>query len=128
MNAGDLDFLLTEIHNLAFVNPFGEERDRIEDRIVSRLGWTEPSLEGNPIFTKEFNQVLHWVWVGEQALLDGMAKEFSTTSRSERMASLAYFSLYHEIVDDLDSLIEGPEGDSTNNRKLFRKIEELGRG
>ena len=55
MNAADLDFLLTEIHNLAFVNPFGNERDRTEERIVSKLGWTEPSLERNPIFTKEFN-------------------------------------------------------------------------
>jgi len=81
-------------------------------------------LKGNPIFTKEFNQVLHWVWVGEQALLDGMAKEFRTVSRAERMASLAYFSLYHEVVDDLDSLIEGSEGDSIVNRKLFRRIEE----
>ena len=124
MDAAELDFLLTEIHNLAFVNPFGNERDRTEERIVSKLGWTEPSLERNPIFTKEFNQVLHWVWVGEQALLDGMAKEFRTTSRAERMASLAYFSLYHEIVDDLDRLIEGTEGDSASNRKVFRKIEE----
>jgi DNA-binding NtrC family response regulator len=124
MTKGDLEFLLTEIHNLAFVNPFGQERDRTEERIVSRFGWTEPSLEGNPIFTKEFNQVLHWVWVGEQALLDGMAKEFRTVSGAKRMASLAYFSLYHKIVDDLDSLIEGPEGDSVVNRKLFRRIEE----
>ena len=124
MNKQDLEFLLTEIHNLASVNPFGSERDRTEDRLVSRLGWTEPALEGNPIFTKEFNQVLHWVWVGEQALLDGMAKEFRTASMGKRMASLAYFSLYHEIVDDLDSLIEGPEGDSVGNRKIFRRIEE----
>jgi DNA-binding NtrC family response regulator len=124
MNKEDLEFLLTEIHNLAFVNPFGSERDRTEERIVSRLGWTEPIFKGNPIFTKEFNQVLHWVRVGERALLDGMAKEFRTASLGKRMASLAYFSLYHEIVGDLDSLIEGPEGDSVGNRKIFRRIEE----
>ena len=124
MNKENLEFLLTEIHHLAFVNPFGSERDRTEDRMVSRLGWTEPSREGNPIFTKEFNQVLHWVRVGERALLDGMAKEFRTVSHQKRITSLAYFSLYHEIVDDLDSLIAGPEGDSVGNRKIFRKIEE----
>ena len=50
-------------------------------------------------------------------------KEFES-SDSDRMASLAYFSLYHQIVDDLDRLIEGPEGDSIANRKLFRRIEE----
>ena len=39
------------------------------------------------------------------------------------MASLAYFSLYHELVDDLDALIESEESDLTANRKLFKKIE-----
>ena len=124
MDKVDLDFLLTEIHALAFVNPFGEERDRIEQRILSKMAWVDSPMDRNPVFTKEFNQVLHWVWVGEKALLDGMAKEFRTTSKAERMASLAYFSLYHKIADDLDRLIAGPEGDSVGNRKIFRRIEE----
>ena len=123
MNVGDLDFLLTEIHALAFVNPFGKERDRIEARILSKMGFVNSLIDSNPIFTKEFNQVLQWVWVGEKALLDGKVKEFQS-SHSDRIASLAYFSLYHEIVDDLDRLIESPEGDSIANRKLFRRIEE----
>ena len=123
MNVSSLDFLLAEIHALAFVNPFGKERDRIEARILSKMGYVNSLVDSNPIFTKEFNQVLQWVWVGEQALLDGKVKEFES-SHSDRMASLAYFSLYHEIVDDLDRLIEGPEGDSIANRKLFRRIEE----
>ncbi len=123
MDVGSLDFLLTEIHALAFVNPFGKERDRIEARILSKMGFVNSLIDSNPIFTKEFNQVLQWVWVGEQALLDGKVKEFES-SHSDRMASLAYFSLYHEIVDDLDRLIEGPEGDSIANLKLFRRIEK----
>ena len=123
MDVGSLDFLLTEIHALAFVNPFGKERDRIEAGILTKMGFVNSLIDSNPIFTKEFNQVLQWVWVGEQALLDGKVKEFES-SHSDRMASLAYFSLYHEIVDDLDRLIEGPEGDSIANRKLFRRIEE----
>ena len=123
MNVSGLDFLLSEIHALAFVNPFGKERDRIEARILSKMGYVNSLIDSNPIFTKEFNQVLQWVWVGEQALLDGKVKEFES-SHSDRMASLAYFSLYHQIVDDLDRLIEGPEGDSIANRKLFRRIEE----
>ena len=123
MNVSGLDFLLSEIHALAFVNPFGKERDRIEARILSKMGYVNSLIDSNPIFTKEFNQVLQWVWVGEQALLDGKVKEFES-SHSDRMASLAYFSLYHEIVDDLDRLIEGPEGDSIANLKLFRRIEK----
>ena len=123
MNVSSLDFLLTEIHALAFVNPFGKERDRIEARILTKMGFVNSQIDSNPIFTQEFNQVLQWVWVGEQALLDGKVKEFES-SHSDRMASLAYFSLYHQIVDDLDRLIEGPEGDSIANRKLFRRIEE----
>ena len=123
MDVSSLDFLLAEIHALAFVNPFGKERDRIEARILSKMGYVNSPIDSNPIFTKEFNQVLQWVRVGEQALLDGKVKEFES-SHSDRMASLAYFSLYHEIVDDLDRLIEAPEGDSIANRKLFRRIEE----
>jgi DNA-binding NtrC family response regulator len=124
MNKGELDFLLTEIHNLAFVNPFGRERDQVEGRILSKMGCSESPISANPMFTKDFNQVLHWVWVGEKALLEGMANEFSIVSKAERMASLAYFSLYHEIVDDLDNLIAYTEGNSVHNRKLFRRIEE----
>lgn len=124
MNAADLDFLLTEIHALAFVNPFGRERDQAEKRILSKMGFSESPISANPIFTKDFNQVLHWVWVGEKALLEGMADEFKTVSRAGRLASLAYFSLYHELVDDLDDLITESEGDSVRNRKLFRRIEE----
>ena len=104
MNKIDLEFLLTEIHSLAFVNPFGKERDEVEGRILSKLGWVDSPITVNPLFTKEFNQVLHWVWAGEKALLGGMAKEFVSV-RADRMASLAYFSLYHEIVEDLDALI-----------------------
>ena len=33
-----------------------------------------------------------------------------------------FFSL-HEIIDDLDSLIESMGADSISNRKLFKKIE-----
>ena len=122
MNKIDLEFLLTEIHALAFVNPFGKERDQVEARILAKMGWVDSPINVNPVFTKEFNQVLHWVCVGEKALLGGMSKEFAS-SRSDRMASLAYFSLYHEIIEDLDALISGAEGDSSSNRKIFRKID-----
>ena len=123
MNKDDLEFLLTEIHALAFVNPFGKERDQVEARILAKMGWVDSPINENPVFTKEFNQVLHWVCVGEKALLGGMSKEFAS-SRSDRMASLAYFSLYHEIIEDLDALISGAEGDSSSNRKIFRRIEQ----
>ena len=52
-----------------------------------------------------------------------MVKDFASTLRAEQMASLAYFSLYHELVDDLDALIECSESNSIANRKLFKKIE-----
>jgi DNA-binding NtrC family response regulator len=52
-----------------------------------------------------------------------MAKGYESAVRAEQMASLAYFSLYHELVDDLDDLIESEESDLTANRKLFKKVE-----
>ena len=123
MDKFKLGFLLENIHSLAFVNPFAGQRDEIEGRIISQFGWSKLSGSINRVFTKEFNQVLYWVDKGEQALLSGMVKDFNSTLRAEQMASLAYFSLYHELVDDLDALIESEESDSTANRKLFKKIE-----
>ncbi|MBT5717210.1 MAG: sigma 54-interacting transcriptional regulator [Opitutae bacterium] len=108
---------------MTFVNPFGSQRDEIEERIIKQLGWSEQFGPMNPIFTKEFNQVLHWVEQGEKDLLGGMAKDFDSILQAEQMASLAYFSLYHKLVDDLDGLIAGAESDSVSNRKVFRKIE-----
>jgi len=118
-----LDFLLENIHSLAFVNPFAGQRDEIEGTIISQMGQTEKPWIRNSKFTNEFNQVLYWVEQGEQSLLSGMAKGYGSAVRAEQMASLAYFSLYHELVDDLDALIESEEPDSTANRKLFKKIE-----
>lgn len=118
-----LDFLLENIHSLAFVNPFAEKRDEIEKAILCQMGWTENLQETNLKFTKEFNQVLYWVEQGEHSLLSGMVNGYESSVRAEQMASLAYFSLYHEHVDDLDALIESKESDSILNRKLFRKIE-----
>lgn len=123
MDKRKIGFLLEKIHSLAFVNPFGGERDKIEEMIISEMGWSEQPWIGNLKFTKEFNQVLYWVKQGEQYLLGGMAKDYGSALRAEQMASLAYFSLYHELVDDLDSLIENEESDLNANRKLFKKIE-----
>ncbi len=123
MDKSKLSFLLEGIHSLAFVNPFADQRDEVEGMILRQLGWSEKPIERNSKFTKEFNQVLHWVEQGEQALLGGMVKDFDSTLQAEQMASLAYFSLYHELVDDLDALIESEESDLTANRKLFKKIE-----
>ncbi|MDA8824041.1 sigma 54-interacting transcriptional regulator [Opitutales bacterium] len=119
----DLSFLLKEIHTLTFVNPFGSQRDEIEERILKQLGVAEVSGPVNPIFTKEFNQVLYWVDQAEKFLLGGMVKNFDFTVRAEQIASLAYFSLYHKLVDDIDSLINSVEGDTVFNRQLFKKIE-----
>ena len=105
MKKGDLEFLLDEIHQLAFLNPFGKESDLCEQRILSRLGWSDSSRRNNPIFTDSFNQVLHWVGVAEKTLLDGSAEGFGKPLERERMTSLAYFSLFHELIDDLDHMI-----------------------
>ena len=122
MNKSDLSFLLKEIHTLTFVNPFGSQRDEIEERILKQLGVAEVSGPINPIFTKEFNQVLYWVDQAEQSLLGGMVKNFDSTVRAEQIASLAYFSLYHKLVDDFDSLINRAEGDTVSNRQLFKRF------
>ena len=123
MRESELSFLLESIQSLAFVNPFASERDEIEGAILSQIGWTENLQETNSKFTKEFNQVLHWVREGEQFLLMGKDNILCSVLRAQQKASLAYFSLFHEIIDDLDSLIESMGADSISNRKLFKKIE-----
>ena len=123
MDKLSLDFLLESIHLLAFVNPFAEQRDEIEGTIMRQMGGAERPWIRNSKFTNEFNQVLYWVEQAEQSLLSGMAKGYESAVRAEQMASLAYFSLYHELVDDLDDLIESEESDLTANRKLFKKVE-----
>ena len=124
MNIGDLGFLLTKIDEMAFTNPFGVRRDQLEAEILTRLGRESTTSGGNQLFTRDFNQVLHWVWVAERTLLEGACERFVSNSGIERLASLAYFSLYHELVDDLDQLIKSTEVDVSGNRKLFQKIEQ----
>ena len=86
------EFLLECIQTLAFINPFAGERDEIEGNIISRMGWTENLQETNSRFTKEFNQVLHWV-EGERILLMGKDNKFRSVLRAEQKGILAYFSL-----------------------------------
>ena len=102
--------MLESIQALAFVNPFANERDEIEGKIISRMGWAENLQDMNSKFTNEFNQVLHWVREGEQFLLMGKDNKLRSVLRAEQKASLAYFSLFHELIDDLDSLIESLDG------------------
>ena len=119
-----MSFLLEKIHSLTFMNPFSTKRDEIESDIIEHLGWSERPQGKNTIFTKEFSVVLDWVEEGQKSLLNGMVGSFNSVLRSEQIASLAYFSLYHKLIDDLDDLISGVEEDSIANRKLFKKIEQ----
>ena len=123
MKESELSFLLESIQSLAFVNPFANERDEIEEAILSQLGWAENLQDTNSKFTKELNQVLHWVREAEQFLLMEKDNKFRSVLRAEQKASFAYFSLFHELIDDLDSLIESMGADLISNRKLFKKIE-----
>ena len=82
MKESDLSFLLESIQALAFVNPFANERDEIEGKILSRMGWAENLQETNSKFTNEFNQVLHWVREGEQFLLMGKDNKLCSILRS----------------------------------------------
>lgn len=122
MDKTKLVFLMEKIHALAFMNPFGRQRDKTESEIIERLGWVGPLDGGNPIFTDEFNQVLYWVGEAEELLLSGESWSPNSKLEEERLASLAYFSLYHKLVDDLDRLVAEP-GDPIRNRKLFARIE-----
>lgn len=124
MKTDDLKFLLAEVHALAFMNPFAKERDDREGKIIAKFGWTDSLNEVSSTFTKEFNQVLYWVTVGERNLIEGKAKDFRSVLGAEHMASMAYFSLYHELVGELDQLIDSGVHDMALNRKLFRLIKE----
>ena len=124
MIKADLEILLDAVHALSFLNPFGEERREQEATVLIKLGESALPPPNEKTFAPQLRQLLQWVELGERELIHLASKNKLPAKWNESMASLAFFSLYHEVAADLDRLIQRTEEDLLKNRALFRKIKE----
>jgi len=126
MNKRVLEFILTEVHALTFVNPFSPERIARENAILEKLGEAPGSIPAGAPFNARLRKLLPWIEEAEQSLIAIALSADPTVPAKwhEKIASLAFFALYHEVAADLDRLIQRGASDPGQNRALFRKIQE----
>lgn len=124
MKREQLDYLLSQIHALTFVNPFSSERSAIETAILEKLGKSTSSITEDTPFTTSVRQLLPWLKTAEAALNTHCETKPLPQHWLEPVASLAFFTLYHEVAASLDRLIQKGPDDERQNRQLFKKIQE----
>lgn len=124
MNKGQLHTILSEVKGLTFANPFGPARIEIEASLLAKLG--EPPVPGaaEAPFNERFKRLLGWLQAAETDLLRRADQGPLPGEWREYAGYFAFFSLYHELVPELDLLIEHDANDTAHNRKLYRKIQE----
>ncbi|WP_269525889.1 sigma-54-dependent transcriptional regulator [Coraliomargarita parva] len=123
MNKSQLEFILSEVHALTFVNPFSAERNERENAILAKLGDAPSAAPTEGPFGFRFKKLLPWFREAERSLLADTKSTLPAKWR-EQLASLAFFTLYHEVAADLDRLIQRGTADPMPNRKLYRKIQD----
>lgn len=124
MEREQLDYLLNRIHALTFVNPFSDERNEIESALLEKLGESTLRINESSPFTPRVRQLLPWLKAAEEALIEDCETKPLPKHWLEPVASLAFFTLYHEVATSLDRLIQkGPE-DERQNRSLYKKIQD----
>lgn len=123
MNQSQINYVLTEIRELSFDNPFGPERAARERRMLEKLG--SPTGEKHPIkiASASFRRLLPWIRMTEDALLAKLAAQPLPEQWKDHASCLAFFALYHEVANDLDRLIRSQTDDNQENRRLYEKIK-----
>ncbi len=124
MNRKVLEFVLTEVHALTFVNPFSPERIARENAILEKLGAAPIPAPADAPFHSRLKKLLPWIQAAEQSLIQLGSKAPMPPKWHEQIASLAFFALYHEVAAELDHLIQHGANDPGHNRALYRKIQE----
>jgi len=119
MRESKLSRTLLPFTDLIFANPFLPERKLLEDRILmgeERIGCSPPA---------RLEALVGRAMMLEREVLP--AKTFRKLSAKERYAaaSLALFILFHQLIEDLDPLVESGGKRSALNCRAFRKLVEL---
>ena len=122
MNKEKVSFLLLQVKELSFVNPFSYRREEIESEILQSLGRIRIREERFVKIDPRFDQVLHWLSLVEDYLLTDDSEEFSGKKWTASKEALAYFCLFHELIPELDSLSKLSKTVDSKNRSVFRMV------
>ncbi|WPJ97470.1 sigma 54-interacting transcriptional regulator [Coraliomargarita algicola] len=124
MTRSQIEYVLTEIRQLTFDNPFGPERAQRIERMLKQLG--TPNGEAHPLqlASANFRKLLPWIRSTEQALLKQLATRPLPEAWKDRASCFAFFALYHEVANALDQLIRNRAADSHQNRQVYTKIQQ----
>ena len=122
MNKEKVSFLLLQVKELSFANPFSYRREEIESEILQSLGRIRMREERFVKIDPRFDQVLHWLSLVEDYLLTDDSEEFSGKKWTSSKEALAYFCLFHELIPELDSLSKLSKTVDSKNRSVFRMV------
>ena len=122
MNKEKVSFLLLQVKELSFANPFSYRREEIESEILQSLGRIRMREERFVKIDPRFDQVLHWLSLVEDYLLTDDSEEFSGKKWTASKEALAYFCLFHELIPELDSLSKLSKTVDSKNRSVFRMV------
>lgn len=123
MKEAQLELILEVVERLTFANPFGPERTALEQSILGELGDFPGPTPLQPVENPQLRQLLAWLGAADQHLRERAASKPLPAKWRERSAYFAFFALYHELLPDLDAIIADPEGKSTRNRTVYRKVQ-----
>ena len=147
MNEPQLGEILKTVQALTFANPFGPERAREEQALLSKLGDHPGPRPTSAAYSESFRRLLPWLQAADRELLKRSVsrrglparwreytrkvesgkveggKELSARWR-EYTASFAFFALYHELAPGLDEIITEPGNNGAKNRALYRKVQD----
>jgi DNA-binding NtrC family response regulator len=124
MNQNQIDYVLTEIRQLSFDNPFGPERAERESRMLEKLGTPHGRKHSLKTASASFRRLLPWIRMTEEALLKKIEAKPLPERWKDHASCFAFFALYHEVANDLDKLIRSKADDTTDNRQLYEKIKQ----
>lgn len=124
MKKSQLVEILSAVEALTFTNPFSDERARIEEDLLNKFGDPPRTPRIAAPFSERFQTLLSWLELAEKEINQRAQKEGLPNEWKERAGYFAFFSLFHEVAENLDGIIREDASDTNANRKLFREIQE----
>jgi len=130
MKTPQLNMILHAVEALTFANPFGKRRIELEKNLLAELGDfssaspTATAPGAYEQFHARFRRILPWIHAAEHTLIGRASKRPLPEKWREPCACFAFFVLYHELIPDLDRIIEQGANDAAKNRALFGKVKE----
>jgi len=102
--------------DLVFANPFLSERQRLEEQILGSEGMARLTK------SQRLRALVERAAVLEQQINTPKTLRKLPAQLKQAGASLALFCLFHELIDDLDPLIQSDGTRSSINRRAYRKL------